>query len=124
MDEGSLQYWIIPIISMIAAMAILSFAVEYKVNTILPNAELERQEMKEMLCPEILLKDSSNKYWTSENRKIGNAKAIVCNPPKETQSSGLSPYVEFCNPGGFAPIKKIENSTHSFNHDTCIWDLK
>lgn len=45
---------------------------------------------------------------------------------KDTAASptGLNPYVEFCNPGGFAPVKIIENSTHSFNHDTCIWDLK
>ncbi len=38
--------------------------------------------------------------------------------------SGLNPYVEYCIPGGFAPDKKIDNSTHSFNHDTCIWDMK
>ncbi len=43
---------------------------------------------------------------------------------KKIVSTGLNPYVEFCNPGGFAPTKKIDNATHSFNHDTCIWDLK
>ena len=43
---------------------------------------------------------------------------------KKVVSTGLNPYVEFCNPGGFAPVKKIDNATHSFNHDTCIWDLK
>ena len=43
---------------------------------------------------------------------------------KKAASTGLSPYVEFCTPGGFAPVKKIDNATHSFNHDTCIWDLK
>ena len=124
MEENSLHYWIIPIICLISVIAVFSFAIDYKVNTVFPNAELERQEIKKMSCPEILLKDSSNDYWTSENRKIGKVKAISCSVPQESQSSGLSPYVEFCAPGGFAPIKKIGNSTHSFNHDTCIWDLK
>jgi len=124
MEESSLHYWIIPIICLISVITIFSFAIEYKVNTVFPNAELERQEIKKMSCPEILLKDSSNDYWTSENNKIGKVKAISCSVPQEGQSSGLSPYVEFCTPGGFAPIKKIGNSTHSFNHDTCIWDLK
>jgi len=124
MEESSLHYWIIPIICLISVIAVFSFAIDYKVNTVFPNAELERQEIKKMSCPEILLKDSSNDYWTSENNKIGKVKAISCSVPQEGQSSGLSPYVEFCVPGGFAPIKKIGNSTHSFNHDTCIWDLK
>ena len=124
MEENSLHYWIIPIISIIVVAGILSFSLDYKINTVLPNAEIEREKMKVMSCPEILLKDSSNRYWTSENAQIGKAKALSCNPPKESQSSGQSPYVEFCMPGGFAPDKKIENSTHSFNHDTCLWGLK
>ncbi|GBH34255.1 hypothetical protein NZNM25_10460 [Nitrosopumilus zosterae] len=109
---------------MVIVVAIFSFALDYKINTIFPNAELEREEIKKMSCPEILQKDSSNRYWSSENREIGKAKAAGCSVPEESQSSGLSPYVEFCTPGGFAPVKKIENSTHIFNHDTCIWDLK
>ena len=124
MEENSPQYWIIPIICLISVMAIFSVALEYKVNTVLPNAELERQEIKEMSCPEILAKDSSNDYWTSENSMIGKTKAAGCSVPKESKSSDQSPYVEFCTPGGFAPVKKIENDTHSFNHDACIWDLK
>lgn len=124
MTESSFHYWVVPIICIIVGMLIFSYIVDYKVNTIFPNAELERQEMKELSCPEILIKDHTNDYWTSENREIGKNKAIGCSVPQESQSTGLSPYVEFCTPGGFAPIKKIGNNTHSFNHDTCIWDLK
>ena len=120
MDEES-RFWIVPIICFISVGVIIAFAVDYKFNTVFTNAEIERLEMKNMTCSEILLKDSSNRYWSTENKKIGNAKAIGC--IEKPQSSGLNPYVEFCNPGGFAPVKKIENSTHSFNHDTCIWDL-
>ena len=40
-------------------------------------------------------------------------------------SSGISPYVEFCNPNDdFAPDKLIQNSTHKFNHVICEWKEK
>lgn len=122
MEEDALRFWIIPIICLVIVMGFFVFSLNYKINIIFPNAELERQEIKEMACPEILLKDSSNRYWTSANAQIGKAKALGCKVPQE--SSDLSPYVEFCTPGGFAPVKKIDNSTHSFNHDTCVWDLR
>jgi len=38
------------------------------------------------------------------------------------QVSSLSPYVEFCTPGGFAPEKLIQNNTHKFDHDVCLWE--
>lgn len=124
MEEDSLHYWIVPIICIVAMIGMFTVSLDYKVNTIFPNAVLELQEIKEMSCEEISLKDAANDYWTSENALVGNAKALGCNPPKESQSTGMSPYVEFCTPGGFAPVKKIENSTHSFDHDTCVWDLR
>lgn len=124
MEEDSLRYWIIPIICIVAIMGVFSVTIEYKVNTIFPNAALEMEEIKKISCPEILAKDAANKYWTPENAAIGKAKAISCSVPQETESSGLSPYVEFCTPGGFSPDKKIENNTHSFNHDACVWELK
>lgn len=40
------------------------------------------------------------------------------------QDTGLSPYVEHCKPGGFAPDKLIQNDTHKFNHDICVWIKK
>ena len=122
MNEDSKQYWIIPIIALISVAFIFSFALDYKINVILPNAEIERADMTTMLCPEILLKDSLNDYWSSENGKIGKSMGASCNELLKNNSSDLNPYVEFCNPGGFAPIKKIENGTHLFNHHTCIWD--
>ena len=124
MEEESLRFWIIPIICLVSTVLILSFAADYKINTVFPNAIIEKEELKDMPCSEILLKDAANDYWSKENAKIGKAKAAGCTPPKESQSSELSPYVEFCTPGGFTPIKKIDNNTHSFNHDTCIWNLK
>ena len=123
MEEDALRFWIIPILCLVVVMVFFSFSVDYKYITSFLNAELERQEMKSMSCQEIL-KGSSNRYWSSENAKIGKAKAIVCDPPKEVQSSGLNPYAGFCTPGGFAPVKKIDSGTHSFNHDTCVWGMK
>lgn len=124
MEESALHYWIIPVVCMVMIVPIFAFSLDYKINTIFPNAESEILEIKEMACPEILLKDASNDYWTSENAKIGKAKAVSCAVPQESESSGQSPYVEFCTPEGFAPVKNIGNSTHVFNHDTCMWDLK
>ncbi len=124
MEEDALRFWIIPIVCLVSASLIFSVALVYKFNIVFPNAELERLEMNEMSCAEILRKDGANDYWTPENSQIGRAKAAGCNVPKESQGSDLNPYVEFCTPGGFAPDKKIENSTHSFNHDTCTWDGK
>ena len=123
MEEESLRFWIIPVISIVIVVVFFAFSMDYRYNTVFPSAELERQELEIMSCPEILAKDATKNYWSSENAKIGNDKAIVCAPPKEaSQSSGLNPYVAYCTPGGFAPDKKIENATHSFNHDTCTWE--
>ena len=124
MDEESLRFWIIPIICIVTVVGIFSISLEYKVNTVFPNAELERLEMQNMSCEEIVAKDSANDYGTPENSAIGREKAASCAKPKEIEGSGKNPFVEFCTPGGFAPDKLIENSTHSFNHDTCIWDSK
>ena len=124
MNEDSLRFWIIPIISLITIAFIFSFTVDYKINVVLPNAEIERNDMKNMLCPEILIKDSFNNYWSPENSKMGRSMSEVCKELMKPESSGLSPYVEFCVVGGFAPIKIIKNNTHSFNHDTCVWGLK
>ena len=62
---------------------------------------------------------AANERMNTPERYI-EPEAIV----EKTTSTGNNPYVEFCVPGGFAPDKKIDNSTHSFNHDTCIWDMK
>jgi hypothetical protein len=123
MDEES-RFWIIPIMCFIAIVPIMVFAVDYKVNTVAPNVEIEREEMENMTCPEMLVKASSNHYWSTGNKEIGEAKILGCTETTKSQSLGLDPYVEFCNPGGYAPDKKIENNTHSFNHVTCIWDMK
>ena len=124
MNEESLRFWIIPAISLICVAVIFSFALDYKINVILPNAEIERESMKNMQCAEILIKDSFNDYWSPQNGEMGRSISAICKELQKSESSELSPYVEFCNPGGFTPDKKIENSTHLFNHDTCLWNNK
>ena len=71
-----------------------------------------------------MAKDSLNDYWTPGNGKIGRAMIAICKELIKKEDSGLSPYVEFCTPGGFSPDKLIDNSTHIFNHDTCLWVTK
>ena len=103
----------------------LVFTLDYRYNVMYPNAAIEREQLKTITCDEILEKQKTGKYWSSENAKIGADKALAClPPPTEEKTAGGNPYVEFCIPGGFAPDKIIENSTHSFNHDTCVWDLR
>jgi hypothetical protein len=102
---------------------ILVVTLDYRYNVMYPNAAIEREELKTITCDEILEKQKSGKYWNSENAGIGAEKALACLPPPVEESSGVNPYVEFCTPGGFAPNKIIENGTHSFNHDACVWDL-
>jgi len=124
MEEESLRFWIIPIVCMVIGIIFFSGSLDYRYNTTFPNAELERQEIEEMDCSEIAKNESKHHYWSTENSELAKSKFLSCNPPKQVESSGLSPYVEFCTPGGFTPNKIIGNSTHSFNHDTCTWNLK
>lgn len=124
MEEESLRFWIIPMICIVVGAAFFSWSLDYRYNTSFPNAELERQEIEDMDCSEIAKNESKSHYWSTDNAELAKSKFLICNPPKQVESSGLSPYVEFCTPGGFAPVKKIDNSTHSFNHDICLWELK
>lgn len=124
MEEESLRFWVIPAVCFAIVAIFLAFTLDYRYNVMYPNAIIEREELKTITCPEILEKQKTGKYWSSENARIGAAKALTCVPPPTEKPTGGDPYVDFCTPGGFAPNKIIENSTHSFNHDTCVWDLR
>ncbi len=104
---------------------VFPYSIHYQTTVVIPNAIIEIEEMKNMNCDQIIAKNSLNDYWTPQNSKIRREFNDICkDQQKEASSSGLNPYVEFCNPGGFAPDKKIENATHSFDHHTCLWDSK
>ncbi|AJM92919.1 MULTISPECIES: hypothetical protein [Nitrosopumilus] len=124
MDEESLRFWIIPMVCVVVVAIIFGASLDYRYNVVYPNAAIEKEMLKTITCPEILEKQKTGRYWSSENALVGAEKALACIPAPAEKSTGGNPYVEFCTPGGFAPVKIIENSTHSFNHDTCIWDLK
>ena len=124
MEEESLRFWIIPMVCFVVVAMILVVTLDYRFNVMYPNAAIEREQLKTITCEEIFEKQKTGKYWSSDNARIGAEKALACLPPPVEKSSGGNPYVEFCTPGGFAPNKIIENSTHSFNHDTCVWDLR
>jgi len=115
------NFWIIPILAMIAGCIIGAGAIEYKVNTIWPNAIIELDEIKSMSCEEAKEKNASGRYLTPSNGIKLRSMVDACPDAAKKDNSGLSPYVEFCTPGGFVPDKKIDNSTHSFDHDTCQW---
>lgn len=121
------RFWVIPIIAFIVVALVATVFVEYKINVIIPNAAIEREEMKNMGCHDLLAKNSMNDYWTPVNGKIGRSMSEPCAEALKN-NSGLSPYVEFCSTNPldppFWPDKLIQNSTHSFNHETCEWDLR
>ena len=69
----------------------------------------------------LLLVVSVNERMNTPERYI-EPEVIV---EKKTISTGLSPYVEFCNPNDdFAPDKLIQNDTHKFDHVICQWGKK
>lgn len=116
------RFWIIPIVALVSGSIIGVGAIEYEINTKWPNAAIERDGLKNLSCPEIMLKASLNKFWSPQNGKIGRGMSEICVDQLKTLTG--DPYVLFCNPGGFAPDKKIGNSTHTFNHDICEWEIK
>ncbi|MCE2506775.1 MAG: hypothetical protein J4F36_10005 [Nitrosopumilaceae archaeon] len=124
MEEESLRFWLIPMVCFVAVFIIFAASLDYRYNVMYPNAAIEKEELKTITCPEILEKQKTGKYWSSENARVGAEKALACTPAPVEKSTGDNPYVVFCTPGGFAPNKIIENVTHSFNHDTCVWNLK
>ena len=50
---------------------VFPFVMEYKINTVYPNAEIEYNKIKQMSCPEIQAKNAVNNYWSHTNGKIG-----------------------------------------------------
>jgi hypothetical protein len=126
-DEDSRKYWIVPLIALAIGCMMGAGAIEYKLNTVLPAAIAEKDELRDMSCKELKTKNSQGRYWTPENGKYGRTLVDAC-PPEKKVSSGLSPYVEFCdttplNPP-FWPDKLIQNDTHTFNHEFCVWDQR
>ena len=127
MDENSRNYWIVPIMALAIGCIIGVGGIEFKVNTVWPAAITEMDELKKMTCEELKIKNSQNRYWTPDNGKYARTLVDAC-PSEKKESSGLSPYVEFCdttplNPP-FWPDKLIQNSTHQFNHEFCVWDQR
>jgi len=114
------NFWVIPILAMVVGCIGVAGAIEYKVNTVWPNAVIELDEIKSMSCEEAKEKNASGRYATPSNGMQLRSMVDAC-PSEKSNNSGLSPYVEFCTPGGFSPDKKIDNSTHSFDHDVCEW---
>ena len=78
MEEDSLRFWITPIVFLIVGFGIFAIVVEYNLNTKVPNAVVELEEMRTMSCEEIESKNTKNRYWSLENRVFGDGKASSC----------------------------------------------
>jgi hypothetical protein len=68
----------VPILCLVVAMGVFVVVIEYNINTKIPNAVAELEEMRTMSCEEIKIKDSLNRYWSKENGEYGANKADSC----------------------------------------------
>ena len=78
MDEDSMRFWIIPILAIIGVAMIFAFSLDHKYNTIIPNAAIELDDIKQMSCIDLSKRNSMGSYWTPQNGKIAREKVDVC----------------------------------------------
>ncbi len=79
MGENSLQFWIIPIISLIIIVGVIFPYILYYQNTVVyPNATIELDEIKKMSCVEITARNSIGSYWIPDNGKFARDKVQDC----------------------------------------------
>lgn len=88
-DRHEKLYWIIPITALIIGTMMGVVAIEYKINTILPNAEIELYEIKSMSCTEITARNSIGSYQIPDNRSFADKKVDTCSEAKKTYKSDL-----------------------------------
>lgn len=74
----SFRFWIIPCIALIFVIVILGGLIEYKINTIMPNAEIELQEIKKMSCEQVTARNALGSYWTPKNGAFARDKVKDC----------------------------------------------
>ena len=68
MDEESVQFWIIPVVCMIAVAGIFGGLLVYQNILIPPKAEIEYLEIKQMNCNNIKEKNTTGAFWSDLNR--------------------------------------------------------
>ena len=78
MDKESFRFWIVPMIALFVGFVILGYTIEYKINTITPNAIVEFVEIKEMSCEEIKDRNALGSYWTPDNGKFARDMVQQC----------------------------------------------
>ncbi len=79
MEENSLRYWIIPIVSMIAVMGVIfPYILYHQTTVVFPNAVVELDEIKNMSCTEVTSRNALGSYWTPDNGKFARDKVEDC----------------------------------------------
>lgn len=77
-DRYEKLFWIIPLSALVLASIIGAGAIEYKINTILPNAEIELLELKKMSCPEIKARNAFGSFDIPSNGEFAREKIDSC----------------------------------------------
>jgi len=89
MNEDSRQFWVIPILCLVLAFVIFGALLEYKINTVFPNAAIELDEIKSMSCEQVKSRDSIGSYWTPENGVYARDKVQSCTDAKAVYMENL-----------------------------------
>lgn len=89
MEEESLRYWIIPIVCFVSFGLIFTGMMIYKVDTQFPNAEIELNELEDMSCDDLSLRNALGSYWTPNNGQFARDKVNDCKDAKESYQKHL-----------------------------------
>ena len=89
MSENSLHFWIIPIIALVMGVAVLGYVLDQKINVIIPNSIVERDELNSMDCPQIKSRHAIGSYWTPSNGEFAREKVKSCLDAEAAYKSNL-----------------------------------
>lgn len=72
------SFWLIPLVALSIASILGGIAIEHKLNVVLPNAEIELYELKQMSCTEIKAKNAVGGYSIPANGSFARDKVDAC----------------------------------------------
>lgn len=87
------NFWIIPIAALVIVGLVASFAVEYKINTVYPNAKIEYEQIKLMSCIQVKEKNASSSYWITDNRVFAQMRIEACSDALAAEKERLGDIV-------------------------------
>lgn len=89
--HNDLKYWLIPIACFVIVGAfIFPYLLHTKYAVVYPNAAIELDELKNMNCEDITLRNGLGSYWTPSNGEFARDKVDDCKKVKEAYLAKLN----------------------------------